>query len=1022
MGLYYNPPSPHIGAAQPLTEKQVPPASGPPPQNPFFGGVSLVATLVSAWTIPTSPPQQTEAIAAIVAGSTVAAYVPPAPSVQAQLAAAWTLTAWPVSTTSGLLASGPVPTNPPFAGAAVPEAVLIAWLPPSPQPPIVAVNLNPPIAGPVLLVGEDVPRVALRLPWRARPQPTDNEGLSFTAAAPTIYFDEEPHRLKLRPPRQAQPQGLLDDTSGLPFTATVTPSIYYEEENRRLKFRPPWLAHPQPNDIEPLPFTATPTPSRYYEEEAHRGIRRSIHLFQTQPDEFLTNQIQQVFVSWGFDEEQRRRIPRRAPAILPARDSDIEGLPFTAVVTPSSYYEEETHRRPVRLGIHLNQTQLDEFIPPTGVVGWGFEEDPQHQVPRRRAWRAAAQALADEFLFNPTQFVLAPWGFDEEGHRLKLRLWSAHPQPNDIEGLPFTAVVTPTLYYEEESHRLKFRAPWRAFPQPADIEGFTSKGVSIYFEEELHRLERRRSWTAFAQPNDIEGIPFTAVAPPTFYYDEEQHRSQVRRRQWLAFPQPSDNEGLPFVIIVSSNPYYEEEWHREQTRRSPWPAHPQPNDIEGVPFTAAPTPSFYSDEEPHRLKLPALRPAHPQPSDNEGLPFTATPTQSGYYEEEAHRGIVRRSIHLFQTQPDEFLFNQTQRVFASWGFEEDPHRLVRRAPAVLRARDSDIEGLPFSAAVPTNWAEIEQYLGPHARARTVHQADPDRLIFTASVTPANWMDLEYWTRPPRRTSWRTMPRPDDEGFPFTALPPPSFYYEEEAHRLQRRRSWLAFPAPNDIDGLPFTVAASPAAWADIEQIIQAKRRIWSLRHKPTDNEELPFTSVPPVVNWGDIEQWLRSPRLARQPSGRIIQLDELGFLPPLFPVPQPVPISLTLSPSSQTIPDSSLAGLVIGTATVVMSDGSQFTGTYSVTPNTYLSIGAGNPGQQMLLRNLSHADDGTTVFTVTATENSGMASASATITVTFVLPPAPPWKPEPPYLPWGPSQTFTVVPAFDRFPRRDPQS
>lgn len=51
MGLYYNPPPPFMGAAQPLEGKKLdPPQSGPPPQNPpFMGGSAVHKAILGCW-------------------------------------------------------------------------------------------------------------------------------------------------------------------------------------------------------------------------------------------------------------------------------------------------------------------------------------------------------------------------------------------------------------------------------------------------------------------------------------------------------------------------------------------------------------------------------------------------------------------------------------------------------------------------------------------------------------------------------------------------------------------------------------------------------------------------------------------------------------------------------------------------------------------------------------------------------------------------------------------------------------
>src|SRR6516225_4500678 len=101
----------------------------------------------------------------------------------------------------------------------------------------------------------------------------------------------------------------------------------------------------------------------------------------------------------------------------------------------------------------------------------------------------------------------------------------------------------------------------------------------------------------------------------------------------------------------------------------------------------------------------------------------------------------------------------------------------------------------------------------------------------------------------------------------------------------------------------------------------------------------------------------------------------------------PTPTSVTLTPATESIPSTDTSGTVIGTVSVTMSDGSSFSGSYSVSPSGFLSI---VNNQQIVNRNLTAADAGTDIFTVTATENNGSATAQATITVAAPPPPPPP--------------------------------
>jgi hypothetical protein len=105
------------------------------------------------------------------------------------------------------------------------------------------------------------------------------------------------------------------------------------------------------------------------------------------------------------------------------------------------------------------------------------------------------------------------------------------------------------------------------------------------------------------------------------------------------------------------------------------------------------------------------------------------------------------------------------------------------------------------------------------------------------------------------------------------------------------------------------------------------------------------------------------------------------------PTPKPKPIGVSFTPSSPSLPDTSIAGAVISSIGVTMSDGSQFTGTLSLTANpsgTAVISGA----KLELARNLSPADVGTIEpFTVQASGNGGTASGNVNLTVTAAPPP-----------------------------------
>lgn len=154
MGLYYNPPQPHIGAAQPLEPKKLTPQSGPVPQNPpFMGGSRVRQEILNSWSVPAAAVVLQELFVPAVPAQAAPARTPDAiyqswssvlsnsqyASIQVVRESAARMTP-PVS--------GPVPTDPPFnGGAEVSQAVLNWWIPPPPAPQS-SILLEPPQSGP----------------------------------------------------------------------------------------------------------------------------------------------------------------------------------------------------------------------------------------------------------------------------------------------------------------------------------------------------------------------------------------------------------------------------------------------------------------------------------------------------------------------------------------------------------------------------------------------------------------------------------------------------------------------------------------------------------------------------------------------------------------------------------------------------------------------------------------------------------------------------------------------------------
>lgn len=148
MGIYYQPPLASIGGQQPLTPQHVPPPSGPPPSNPIFGAVSLVATLVAAWSASAAPLPQRPSFLPPLAANGPPPYTPGTP---AAILAWWQPAPFlpPAAVNLDPPIAGPPSQPPPLnGGAAVPLAIFVQWVPPPSLPPS-AILLEPPIGGPV---------------------------------------------------------------------------------------------------------------------------------------------------------------------------------------------------------------------------------------------------------------------------------------------------------------------------------------------------------------------------------------------------------------------------------------------------------------------------------------------------------------------------------------------------------------------------------------------------------------------------------------------------------------------------------------------------------------------------------------------------------------------------------------------------------------------------------------------------------------------------------------------------------
>lgn len=95
-----------------------------------------------------------------------------------------------------------------------------------------------------------------------------------------------------------------------------------------------------------------------------------------------------------------------------------------------------------------------------------------------------------------------------------------------------------------------------------------------------------------------------------------------------------------------------------------------------------------------------------------------------------------------------------------------------------------------------------------------------------------------------------------------------------------------------------------------------------------------------------------------------------------------LPTSVSLTPSSVSIPDNSASGLVLSNIAVTMNNGSTFSGTLTISSNPFATISS---GKAVLSRKLTVADDGVKSLVVTATQNGGSASATLALTVTSTI-------------------------------------
>ena len=93
-------------------------------------------------------------------------------------------------------------------------------------------------------------------------------------------------------------------------------------------------------------------------------------------------------------------------------------------------------------------------------------------------------------------------------------------------------------------------------------------------------------------------------------------------------------------------------------------------------------------------------------------------------------------------------------------------------------------------------------------------------------------------------------------------------------------------------------------------------------------------------------------------------------------VPPPTPTAITVSPASATIADNAPAGTLVASASVTMSDGSQFTGTLTTSNTNLFAISGLNI---VTARALTAADDGAFSTLITASQGSHALSVEFSI-------------------------------------------
>lgn len=174
-----DPPLPFMGV-------RTVPISGPTPQNPpFAGGARVGADVLIGWLPPVPAPIVGPKF---TPGISVASNPPFAGGARigADVLVNW-LPSAPAPIVGAKFTSGAIVNNPPFTGGSrVPLEVQIGWIPSVPLP-LVAINLKPPISGPITafpFIGSAIP-APIPAWWVATPQPQSRQAFFI---APTVSF------------------------------------------------------------------------------------------------------------------------------------------------------------------------------------------------------------------------------------------------------------------------------------------------------------------------------------------------------------------------------------------------------------------------------------------------------------------------------------------------------------------------------------------------------------------------------------------------------------------------------------------------------------------------------------------------------------------------------------------------------------------------------------------------------------------------------------------------------------------